>query len=101
MLTMLKPTIHITWHGAIECLRCGYHLDATSHLSKPISPKPGDLTVCANCHEVMVFTRSMNLRLPTEREVFEMADDDELRRLLQAMAQFSLVEWRRQKKGHD
>jgi hypothetical protein len=46
-----------------KCPACGTKLDAASSHDK-ISPEPGDISVCAECGEILEFDREMIVRRP-------------------------------------
>lgn len=52
-----------------ECPTCGkgfaVHQPANG---EDITPQPGDVTVCAGCAGVAIFTDDLNLRLPVEAD---------------------------------
>jgi len=57
--------------ASTECPHCHCMHDTASCASAPnkkLRPKPGNVTMCIRCGAILVFTRSMNLRMMTERE---------------------------------
>jgi len=45
-----------------ECPSCGYRVDAASGISTDEAPKPGDVTLCMKCGQVMQFTATLGVR---------------------------------------
>lgn len=61
--TRLQPSL---------CCECGARLDACAG---PCHPSPGDVTICAYCACTNVFGEDLQLRSPTDGEVFALAAD--------------------------
>lgn len=66
-------------HGVVEvskCPACGYaNLDcATGAFEEDLTPKPGDLSLCIRCGDMLVFTDKLGLRLPTKEEYENLPD---------------------------
>jgi hypothetical protein len=79
----LGPDVH---HRPIRCPHCGGLVDTSCCFFKDKAPAPGDMTICFLCRELAVYTRKMNLRLPTERELYAIAGDERLRLALRALS---------------
>ncbi len=61
------------------CPSCGKRLDRSTgvseegeYLKEEVEPRPGDITVCVYCSEVLTFTEDMQLRQATPDEVLEL-----------------------------
>lgn len=65
----LKPSL---------CISCGKTLDAASCLEDGSRPKPGDITVCFYCGQVMAFDNDLGLRHLTEPESKEVENDERI-----------------------
>jgi hypothetical protein len=61
-----------------RCLKCGHAVDAADSLATPgAPPSEGDVSICIQCAEAMIFTADGGFRLPTAEERAElMADQD-------------------------
>lgn len=73
------------------CLNCGKELDSTTMVSEEkIGPKtrpsPGDFTICIECGHLMVFTKKMRLRNPTDAEILKVAGDKRMMAIQTALA---------------
>ena len=44
-----------------HCPYCHHILNAASHVSKDISPKMGDLSICAYCNRMLKFNKELKL----------------------------------------
>jgi hypothetical protein len=78
-----------TRHKPSQCPYCGHLIDASTS-AEDASPGPGDVTVCLNCREIVVFADDMSLRLPTEQELIEVAGNDKVLAVLLALADIPL-----------
>lgn len=74
-----------------RCPRCGYEHDQQECLTSPkATPRPGDLTVCIRCAELLVFDGQGGVRQPTDGERAEYEPEvqiAELRRAIQIINQ--------------
>lgn len=73
-----------------RCPYCEARLDAASHTTEKIAPKPGDLTVCMYCASVLVFDPLLvpSKPMPGEIEATFAKDKpfaDEVRRIQRAV----------------
>ena len=69
----------VTKHASKQpCLNCGRGLDATSG---DTNPKAGDITLCAHCANVMIFTEDLKFRMPTPEEQVELDNSAELQEI--------------------
>jgi hypothetical protein len=82
-MTLLGPEVH---HRPVRCPHCGSLFDASTCFFEYKAPEPGDMAICFHCHEIAVYTRRMNLRLPTERELYAIAGDERLRMALEVLS---------------
>jgi hypothetical protein len=76
-------------HQPIKCPHCGSMVDTSACFFEEKAPKPGNVTICFYCHDIAVYTRKMNLRLPTERELYEIAGDECLRIALTVLSKMT------------
>ena len=53
----------------LKCLYCGRQTDSATGMDPGTIPKPGDVTVCAYCGEVLVITGDLRYRKPTPEEL--------------------------------
>ena len=56
---------------ASKCPTCGAPLSAATGLEGGRGPKPGDVTQCIRCAELLIFTNKLRLRKPTEKEFLD------------------------------
>lgn len=69
-----------------SCPSCGKTIDALSRLKDDdIRPKPGDVTVCLDCAAVLVVNHDLTVRSPTPGELDDMATDQELLKVREAI----------------
>lgn len=61
-----------------RCPNCTHILEEATGVTTDDAPKPGDVTLCIYCAAVLVFTDDMMVRLPTEEESNEFANNAEL-----------------------
>jgi hypothetical protein len=54
---------------ASVCPWCDHRLAAASHVSEPVRPSPGDLSVCISCAQLLVFDAQLKLRKPLDGEI--------------------------------
>lgn len=53
-----------------QCPTCAYRFDAaTSADDKPVSPQPGDLSICLNCGEALVFGEDLRYTIATQETI--------------------------------
>lgn len=72
------PTKHIIIPLS-KCPLCGYEMDCVTCVDTPDqAPRPGDLTICIKCGEVLVFTEELGLRIPTKEEYERYGNDDRI-----------------------
>lgn len=50
------------------CLNCGEDLDGAAGICGPERPSPGDVSICAHCANVAIFTDDLKLRTPELHE---------------------------------
>ncbi len=50
------------------CHTCGKVLDAATDTGDAPTPRPGDVSICIGCGELMIFTKGLRLRMPTVKE---------------------------------
>lgn len=55
------------------CPFCAHELDTAAAIDDRHTPAPGDLTLCINCGEWLVFGEGMSLQKPTDEEYVEIA----------------------------
>lgn len=59
-----------------QCPICGYNVDAATELHhEPISPKPGDFSLCLNCGSLNKFGDDLGLVESTEDDILLLAAD--------------------------
>lgn len=47
----------------VACPHCDHPLDAATRVGDNFRPKPGDITICLKCSEILVFQPDMTVRL--------------------------------------
>ena len=71
-----------------HCPHCHHRLTGTSALvsedGEPITPEPGDVSICSGCASLLVFDESLRLRPATEAEWREARSNLEILEALQA-----------------
>jgi hypothetical protein len=64
----------------VTCPRCLMRMDGLTHIGPGMAlPDPGDVTLCAYCEALLVYTDDGTVRLATEDEQVEMAMDSRVR----------------------
>jgi hypothetical protein len=66
-----------------KCLWCRKHLDKATNVTDVTEPKDGDVTICAGCGHVMVFTAGLDLRKPTKEELDALQADSRFCTIMQ------------------
>jgi hypothetical protein len=51
-----------------DCLKCGYHMAASTDPHCERGPRAGDICMCLMCGAIMVFKEDLMVRLPSEEE---------------------------------
>ena len=74
----ILPLLNTTDLAPDKCPHCHRTLEAASSTTHVHLPSPGDVTVCAYCAEICVFTDDMKLRKPTCEEGAVLARDPEI-----------------------
>ena len=74
---MRRPKNDTTRHPPCPCPACGTMVDAASpaETTKYRKVRPGDISICLYCGVRLKFTRSMQLRLLTDREWMKLHPD--------------------------
>jgi hypothetical protein len=70
---------------ASPCTHCGEPNDGAASL-EGATPKPGDITICMECGNIMAFAEDLTVRNLTNEEMYEIAGREDLlamQRLLQ------------------
>lgn len=80
----VKPQRHNM--AASKCLDCGRELDTATSFDSKQQPKPGDISICLHCGNVMVFADDLSLRELTEQDAHDIAGDPNLLKLQEARA---------------
>ena len=74
-----------------RCPRCDYKLDAASTLGGDRGPEPEDVTVCARCRTLLIFTHDMAVRELTDGEWLELPV--EIRKKLERAQDLCRMAW--------
>ena len=64
-----------------KCPACGKAIECASHPAARV-PIPGDVSICFQCGNIMLFAADMTLRKPTARERGALASDERIIRVL-------------------
>jgi hypothetical protein len=64
--------------GDPTCPMCNAKLDAATHLPGKAVPKPGDVSVCAGCGELLQFTDRMGLEKMEQEKLAQLSKQDRL-----------------------
>jgi hypothetical protein len=68
------------------CPACGYDLDAATYAGKEdLRPRPGDVSICFKCANVLVFDVDMKLREPMSAELLEILQDEGVQNLVERL----------------
>ena len=59
------------------CPSCGARLDAASGLDHDNAPKPGNVWICIQCAEIVIYDEQLGLRKPTLAEMIELQTSQE------------------------
>ena len=76
------------------CVECGALNDSAARLEDDCVPKPGDMTICFDCHHLMVFADDMTTRNPTDEEIVAIAGDEDVIRHMRALGRYKELERR-------
>jgi hypothetical protein len=69
-----------------HCPVCGYELDAATCASDKVSrPKPGDVSICFKCANILVFDADMKLREPMSKEMIGIMEDETVALLVERL----------------
>lgn len=60
---------HTTIMPPLACPYCGYRLVAASRFEEVVTPRPGDISVCISCAQVIQFGYDLTLRKLTKAEL--------------------------------
>jgi hypothetical protein len=61
-----------------KCPTCGYVMDsATCIEKKAYRPKPGDLSICLKCGEILIFKADLRADLPDVADLLNMPKETE------------------------
>jgi hypothetical protein len=63
---------------ACHCPYCETRLDAATNLAKVIMPKPGDISVCIQCAQILIFADDLTLRKPLPADKITITDEIKL-----------------------
>jgi phage FluMu protein Com len=82
-----KPLVFPVAHRIAEnrCPYCQTVLTAASSFIDTVAPSEGDITVCINCAEPLIFTADGGIRPPTEAELAEIATHEDYLRTQNAV----------------
>jgi hypothetical protein len=78
-----------------HCLNCGELIDAATPVDGGRAPQTGDISICLDCHHLMVYDADMKVRALTNEEMVEIAGDSALIRAMKALGKFK--QWERDK----
>jgi hypothetical protein len=79
LITETKPS---------TCPRCRHEVDAATHPTEDVRPRPGDVSVCIGCQGVNLFAEDLTLRMPTPEELQRLRGSDawpQIQRIVHAM----------------
>lgn len=68
------------------CLNCHKPLNRASAVAEDASPSDGDFTMCIGCGHLMIFNADQTLRNPTDEELAEIAGDERMITISNAIA---------------
>lgn len=87
---MKSSSPRTTRHAALTCPACGFaRLDASTGLGNTAAPSPGDVTVCGECGEVLLFGEGLKLERASAELLAEIELDPKARRAI-ALAQVAI-----------
>lgn len=61
-----------------KCPVCGHILDAATSINGEFEPRPGDVTLCVQCGEILIFNKDLRGRIPTAEEKLQYGDMPEV-----------------------
>lgn len=64
-----------------SCPYCTKSLDLTEDLIGMNIPKPGDVSICIGCADILLFDESMQMRKPTEEEKKELDKNQAIQKI--------------------
>jgi transcription initiation factor IIE alpha subunit len=59
----------------VHCPVCNYRMDSAVSVGSQSRPRPGDLSLCAKCGEILVYDENMGVRQPLVKEMVELPQD--------------------------
>jgi hypothetical protein len=75
-----------------HCLNCGKELDGAAPVSGGRGPQDGDISICLECHHVMIYDADVRVRALTDEEVVEIAGDPEVIYAMKVLGEFKQTE---------
>jgi hypothetical protein len=79
-----------------RCLNCGKLIDGATPVGGGRAPQEGDISICLDCHHLMIYDANMRVRALTDEEVVEIAGEPEVLRAMKVLGEFE--QW---KEGHN
>ena len=67
------------------CPNCGRPLNAGATPTNERPPEPGDVAICMDCRHVGIYAEDMHVRNPTDKEVIELAGDNDILLMLEML----------------
>ena len=74
----------------LKCLLCNHTLDAATRIDDCCSPKPGDLSVCVSCGNVLMFCEDLSVQVATKEDLAKL-DAPTLRMVKTLRSTFALM----------
>ncbi len=70
--------MRVARHDPLKCPQCSSKMDASGCLSsdKPISPSPGDFTICSYCQTVLRYGEGLRLSTISDQDIKGMNDEE-------------------------
>jgi hypothetical protein len=72
------------------CPKCGYSFNHTSNLTGKGRPKPGDITLCMRCGQILLFRPDLTVELAADEQAVLAELKPEARRKL-VLARFAII----------
>jgi hypothetical protein len=80
-----------------RCINCGEVQEAATGINVEDAPGEGDVSICFKCGHIAIFNANMQLRNPTDAEMYELAGD---KNIIDAQAALAMMKRLKGKKVH-
>jgi hypothetical protein len=78
-----------------HCLNCGKLIDGATPVDGGRAPQEGDISICLDCHHLMIYDANVRVRALTDEEIVEIAGEPEMLHAMKILGEFK--RWERDK----